>query len=332
MPPVEVDKSACSAVASRVAGIKIRMPEASLVARGLDRELALRVLFFFSVINYDTRGLEGLVKGELVRGSNFLLRKLLELAEKDPGILDPSGLAHLDLAEFMSWFGPPGKAAVPRRPAERVILLRDAATKLLKYYDGSVSALLEACEGRVGGPGGLRERLSVFKAFDDPLAKKTMVFAILAKLEGLWEPVDPENITIGVDYHLQRVALRSGMVVVLDKGLLSKLLCRRFVSAEEHHAIRSACLEAYKLVGELSGLSQLEVDQLFWHLGRSCCHYKHEPVCGPRTPCAYRIRCSLVKATDYACPGACPLDGVCRASLEPEMTRLMEPKVITYYY
>ena len=159
-----------------------------------------------------------------------------------------------------------------------------------------------------------------------------MVFAILTKLWGLWEATDPEEMTVGVDYHLQRIALRSGMVVILDEGLLSKLRLRRFVSEEEHQAIRYACLEAYRLVGEYSGFSQLEVDQLFWHLGRSCCHQDHEPACGPRAPCSWRDGCSLMEASDYSCPGSCPLDGVCRASLDLGMAKLMEPKVITFYY
>ena len=297
-----------------------------------DLETALRILFFFMVINYDTRGISGVINGRYYRGSNYLLRLLMKLAEEDPGILDPSRMAKLELTDFLAWFGPPEKAKAPRRPVERVILLRDAAEKLLELYGGRVSALLEACSGRIGGPGGLRERLSVFKAFSDPLAKKTMVFAILAMVEGLWEPLDPENITVGVDYHLQRVALRTGMVKVLDEKLLTKLKARRFVSAEEHNAIRSACLEAYTLVSRFSGLSQVELDQIFWHIGRCCCHYAEVPACGPRKPCYRAKTCSLLSATNYACPGYCPLDGVCEASLDEEKVKLMEPKVITYYY
>ena len=329
---MEVDEAACSRIARKIKGIGLREAYQTIIPKELDRELALRVLFFFSVINYDTRGLWGMVKGRLARGSDLLLRTLISLAEERPSSLDPSHIATLKLEDFMSWFGEPGEGKLPRRPSERVALLRDAAERLLRDYGGSVSALLDACEGRVGGPGGLKERLSAFKAFDDPLAKKTMVFAILARSEGLWEPVDPENITVGVDYHLQRVALRSGMVVVLDEGLLKKLLLRRFVSEEEHNAIRMACLRAYGLVGRFSSRSQIELDQLFWHLGRSCCHHRREPACGHRAPCRREITCSFLEATDYACDGACPLDGICRASLEPELARLKEPKIITYYY
>jgi len=331
MTLVIVDEGVCSRVAARISGIKVRMePEARLL-EDLDRETALRVLFFFSVINYDTRGLSGVVKGRYVRGSNYLLYLLAGMAEEDPGLLDPARIAELELGDFLSWFGPLEEARGPRRPTERVMLLRDAAEKLLAYYGGRVSALLDACSGRMGGSGGLRERLSAFKAFDDPLAKKTMVFAILAKKEGLWEPVDPENITVGIDYHLQRVALRSGMIKVVDEKLLEKLRARRFVSAEEHNAIRSACLDAYTIVSRCSGLSQLEVDQLFWHLGRSCCLHAEEPACREK-PCYRSKTCSLISATDYECEGYCPLDGTCEASLDPEKIRLVEPKVITYYY
>ena len=332
MPSVEVDEAVCSRIAERIRDVELKKARETVIPRELGRELALRVLFFFSAINYDTRGLWGVVRGRLVRGSDFLLHTLISLAEEDPSSLDPSSIAALELKDFISWFGEAGEGRLPRRPSERVALLRDTAERLLKHYGGSVCALLDACGGRVGGPGGLRERLSEFKAFDDPLAKKVMVFAILARSEGLWEPVDEENITVGVDYHLQRVALRSGMVVVSDERLLQKLLFRRFVSAEEHSAIRIACLKAYKLVGHFSGRSQLDIDQLFWHLGRSCCHPGREPACGERAPCKHEMMCSFLRATSYVCDGACPLDGACRASLEPELARLKEPKVITYYY
>ena len=328
---VEVDETVCLGVAERVSGIKVKMePEPQLLA-SLDRETALRVLLFFSAINYDTRGLSGMVEGRYVRGSNYILSLMAKKAREDPAILDPKRMAELEIGDFISWFGPLGEARVPRRPGERVALLRDTAERLLAQYGGSVLALLEACSGRIGGPGGLRERLASFKAFDDPLAKKTMVFAILAKKEGLWEPSDPENITVGVDYHLQRVALRSGMVKVVDEKLLRKLRARRFVSSREHHEIREACLKAYTCVSEFSGLSQMEVDQIFWHIGRNCCRAE-EPVCRGRRPCYKSKICSLVGATDYNCQGYCPLDGVCEASLDPEKTKLKEPKVITYYY
>ncbi|RLI10041.1 hypothetical protein DRO33_06000 [Candidatus Bathyarchaeota archaeon] len=328
---VAVDEAVCSRLAPRVARIKVRMgPPAGLLAR-LDRETALRVLFFFMAVNYDTRGLRGCIRGRCYRWSDFLLQLFLHLAEEDPGALDPSNLAELTLEEFMSWFGRAGDSNLPRRPGERVALLRDAARKLLERYGGSVSRLLEACEGRLAGPGGLRERLAEMKAFDDPLAKKTMVFAILARLEGLWEPLDPENITVGVDYHLQRIALRTGMVKVLSPILRRKLVMRRFVSSGEHMALREACLRAYLSLGRASGLSQVEVDQLFWHLGRSCCHVRW-PSCAHGGPCWMSEECTLIQATDYSCNGRCPLDGACEASLDPDLLKLVEPKVITYYY
>ena len=332
MSRLAVDEAVCSRVADRLRGLKVRMPEPEGLARALDRETALRVLFFFMAINHDTRGLGGLARGKPRRGSDYLLHVIWGLAERDPGALEPSRLAELTLPEFLSWFGPPGEATYPRRPAERVELLRDAAHELLRAYGGSVSRLLEACEGRLSGPGGLIERLRAFRAFSDPLAKKTMVFAILASLEGLWRPSDPEAITVGVDYHLQRVALRTGMVRVLDGRLREKLARRLFVSAGEHQAIREACLKAYLLVGRLAGLSQLEIDQIFWHLGRSCCRLR-EPACTLKGACKRQSdACSLRKALSLACGGRCPLEPACEAQAEPELLRLAEPKVITFYY
>jgi len=328
---VSVSESACSRIATKLVGMEVKMePPAGLLER-LGRELALNVLFFFMAINHDTRGLAGVVCGRYHRGSDFLFQLMLKLAEEDPCLLEPASLKELTLDEFLSWFSKFGEGSLPRRPAERVELLREAATKLLEQYGGEVSTLLEACGGRLAGPGGLRERLAAFRAFSDPLAKKTMVFAILARLEGLWEPVDPENITVGVDYHLQRVALRTGMVEVRDPRLREKLVMRRFVSSSEHRAIRSACLMAFSLLSEFSKLSQLELDQIFWHIGRNCCQVR-SPCCAQEGPCWKPTECTLIKATNYECRGYCPLDGACRGSMDPEFLKLAEPKVITYYY
>ena len=332
MRSVAVDEGACARVASKLSGLRVRKPEPIGLAGELNRETALRVLFFFSAINHDTRGLRGVIRGRLVRGSEYLLHLLFDMARQDPSALEPARLAELTLSDFLSWFGEPGEAVYPRRPAERVELLRDAARKLLAHYNGRVEALLEACGGRLSGPGGLVERLRAFRAFSDPLAKKTMVFAILASLEGLWEPLDREAIKVGVDYHLQRVALRTGMVRPLDERLREKLARRLFVSAEEHHAIRAACLKAYERVGELSGLSQLEVDQVFWHLGRSCCT-RLRPACELGGACERRApACSLREALSPACGGRCLLSGACEGERKAELRKLAEPKVITFYY
>lgn len=328
---VLIDEAICSRVASRLAGIEVKMAPPVGLLELLDREQALRVLLFFMAINYDTRGLGGTIQGHYYRGSDFLLQLMLALARGQPEVLEPASLSHLTLDDFLSWFSRFGEGRLPRRPAERVRLLRDTALRLIEHYNGRVSELLSACGNRIGGPGGLRERLASFKAFSDPLAKKTMVFAILACLEGLWEPEDPESITVGVDYHLQRVALRTGMVKVLDPTLRQKLVKRQFVTQGEHQAIRSACLEAFSILSACSGLSQLELDQIFWHLGRNCCQVRL-PACAQEGPCWRPVECTLIKATSYECRGSCPLDGACRASKEPGLLKLVEPKVITYYY
>ena len=323
---VEVREELCRGVASAVRGIRIRYIKTVDVSRLGGREPALRLLFYYMAINHDTRGVQGFVDGRQYRGSQYLYHAMRVVAENNPDAFGAERMANLTLSEFMGWFvgGTP-----PRRPMERVALLRDAAEVLRLRYGGCVGKLLEECGGYVGGSGGLVDRLREFRAYSDPLAKKSMVFAMLLQMEGLFTPRDPWNITVGVDYHLQRVALRTGMVEVVDEGLRRKLLYGRFVSEGEHMEVRKACLEAYKIVGENLNWDATRVDQTFWHLGRSCCRYM-QPPCG-ENECKERS-CTLQENSSYRCRGRCPLNGVCMASVDGRYLRLREPKVITYFY
>jgi len=264
------------------------------------------------------------------RGSDYLYYAIKRQWDQNPDFFSPSSMTGLSIQKFLSWLSPNGnpKNCLIKRAEERVRLLRDCGAKLLQYYGGRVTTIFDKSAGyllRSDGKG-LVDLLQIFEAYSDPLRKKIMVLLFLFYVEGLLQVKDPENLALGIDYHLQRIALRSGIIDLESPKLAQKLKLRRFVSKTEESEIRLTCLKAYNFITKFSGIYPLDLDALFWQIGRNCCHYEHPPFCGGR-PCVRRD-CTLFRDVKYSCPGTCLFDGVCLASLDAERTKFFEPKII----
>jgi len=331
---VVINEHLCQKVAEKIRGTRFGTAKTLDFETPIERENAARLLFFFMAICHDTRGLTGKIEGQFYHGSDYLYQCLRRQWRKNPDLFSPKHMAQIDVDEFLSWLSHEEglQRCRIRRPEERVRLLHDCGSKLLEQFDGKVTLLLQMSNGRIKRPDrkGLTDLLSVFEAYEDPLAKKTMVLAKLLKEEGLFVVRDPENIVMPIDYHVMRVALRSGMIDIQNEGLRQRLRLRRFISKREVFAIREACMQAYQVISDLSNISVFDIDTLFWQIGRNCCHPSHEPYCEER---ACKIgHCTLIEAVEYACGDRCILDKACTASYNFDYVRFFEPKEITYYY
>lgn len=173
------------------------------------------------------------------------------------------------------------------------------------------------------------EALSRFEPYGDPIKKKSFVFLMAVSASGLWALTDPHALRVPVDYHIMRIALRSGMVRVTDPHLSRLLRERSPVSEEIDQVVRSRVEEACDVLVQASGRSVFSVDMALWHIGRSCCFYEHEPYC---SRCPRPATCSLAEALAYDCGGACPLDGACLGSRDPDYRGYWETNVYTTYY
>lgn len=331
---VAINEHLCQKIAEKIRGTNFRTMKTLDFETPLERENAVRLLFFFMAICHDTRGLNGKIEGKFYHGSDYLYQCLRCQWRKNPDLFSPENMAQISVNEFLSWLSPDKglKNCRIRRPEERVRLLRDCGIKLLEHFDGKVTLLLELSNGHMKRPNrkGLTDLLSIFEAYADPLAKKTMVLTKLLNEEGLFAVRDPENVLMPIDYHVMRVALRSGMLDINEGKLRQRLRLRRFVSRKDVLAIREACLKAYQTVAKLSDISVFDIDTLLWEIGRNCCHPSHEPYCGERT-CKIQ-HCTLLETVEYTCQGRCILDQACTASDDSDYIRFFEPKEITYYY
>jgi hypothetical protein len=257
--------------------------------RGDSAESVMRYLFFMVAIDHRTsryRPFEDYVLGEMFHGADLLYRLGKLKYDEDPEFFSPTKMSRITAGEVSKWLSTPSGVTI-WDPEVRAELLRDAATKLLKYFDGSVSRLLLRCEGYIRHPrgAGLGSLIKIFKAYSDPVEKKMFLFVKFLSRRGLASFKDRHNIEVPVDNHLTRIALRL-KIVEPSKDLEVKILSRVPVSETEDVEIRRTVRYAYKLVSKLSGIEPDILDDFLWTFGRKFCK-REQPAC------EYERRCPL---------------------------------------
>ena len=182
-------------------------------------------------------------------GSELMWTLALRAAAGRPRLLRASALGEITAREVAEIFAIDGETVAD--PDRRAGLWRDLAAGLERDYGGEASALLEAAGNRLGGPGGLLERLRAFRAYDDPLAKKSQLYAKICARRGWFEVADPESWEVSADNVLMRLALRSGLV---EPGPLDQ--------------VRTATRAAFRRVAAAADIPPPQLDDLLWELGR----------------------------------------------------------------
>jgi hypothetical protein len=183
-------------------------------------------------------------------GSALMWAVGLRAARRGPGLLTAATLADVTGAEMAATFRIAGETVA--NPARRAALWRDLARGLLRDYRGEAAVLLELAGGRLGGAGGLLDRLAVFEAYADPLAKKSQLLAKICERRGWLRVVDPEHWQVSADNVLMRLALRSGLVATDD----------------DVERVRAATRDVFARVAAAAGVPAPLLDDLLWELGR----------------------------------------------------------------
>ena len=206
---------------------------------------------FLAAIDHQTGYTEPhLVDGEgPYDGSSLLWALGLRAERRAPGALTARSLLGVDPAAIAAVFRA-GQDTL-HDPERRAKLWDDLAKGLLKDYGGLAPTLIDASDGKLGGPTGALFRLSEFDAFADPLRKKAFLVCKIWERRGWFEGADPENWEVSADNVLMRLALRSGLVGEGD--------------VEE---VREATLHAFKQVAEEAKISPPVLDDLLWEKGR----------------------------------------------------------------
>jgi hypothetical protein len=182
-------------------------------------------------------------------GSALMWELGLRAARRRTGWLTARPLADVDAETVAAAFRIDGGTVAD--PGRRAALWRDLARGLIDGYGGAAAQLLAACEGRLGGGGGLLARLGRFEAYADPLAKKSFLLAKICERRGWLEVADPDCWEVCADNVLMRLALRSGLVAPGDLD-----------------SVRAATREAFKRLAAEAEIAPPILDDLLWELGR----------------------------------------------------------------
>jgi hypothetical protein len=182
-------------------------------------------------------------------GSALLWAVGLQAARRHPRLLTSATLTDLGAERVAELFRIGGETVVG--PEHRAELWRDLAKGLERDHGGEAGALLGAAGGALGGSGGVIALLAPYRAYADPLQKKSFLFAKICERRGWLQVRDPESWEVCADNVLMRLALRSGLV---HPGPLDEL--------------RAATRQAWKAVADQAGVSPPALDDLLWELGR----------------------------------------------------------------
>ena len=243
--------------------------------------------------------------GRDLKGSDFLFRACTRAWQREPRALFPATLAAASDAQLADLF----RADDGRRPlpmwSEHLALIRGQAA----WFAAQRLAPADVLRRANADPKPLQTLLTTLAEIpgyaEDPLQKKAMLLAIVLenRPERFLRVADPESAVPIIDYHLQRSALRTGLVRVEDPDLRRKLVAREVLSWTEEELIRAATYDAVGRLMARTGLSAAAVDWFFFQ---------------------NRTRCP--ETTEPDCP-ACPVQAICARE-----TQLFQPVFRTTAY
>ncbi|MFH1119770.1 MAG: hypothetical protein V1775_08090 [Bacteroidota bacterium] len=289
------------------------------------------MLFFAVAICHQTRSLKS-IRNNLF-GWDYIEKVFLDLALRRSSLLKPEFLDKSDVtgieSALESAFADDGKAknSTLDRIEERVRLMKDLSNYMNREFGGSFARLIEKTGGLLYNRGaGFYELLQNTEAFADPMRKKSSFLLKLLIDSGLFKIKDTESYIPVMDYHMQRVLLRLGCIIIQDKPLLEAIKAKQPLQSDL--PVRKACIEAVREISGYSGIDVWKMNDIFWSLGRSCCN--DIMLCIDRQcakePCTFQ---TIVLVPDHK---YCSFESICSGYGREETRLLWEPIVETHYY
>ncbi|MEL9908400.1 MAG: iron-sulfur cluster loop [Desulfurococcus sp.] len=240
---------------------------------------------------------EAMLEDGFYHGADLLYRLGMKKYSEDPGFFDPVRLAQVRIEEVESWLSIGG--ARPPDIEARTILLRDLGLKISKLYEGRVTRIIEASRGRLYGSlmePGFIDLLRVFRAYEDPVEKKSLLLAKFLAKRRIFTPLDKPGIP--VDNHLSRIAYRLGIVMV-SGNLWVKIREQREVSREEDILLRMVIRRGYEAISSEAGIDPATLDDYFWLMGRRICLRDNPPRCDK---CLFKGFCRARRNNSFMVP------------------------------
>ena len=330
---VKLNEDHCRAVGQTVAKYKLRNDfyDRKFLTAKLDGETKLRMHFFAVAICHQTHTLHH--PGLNLWGWDYLEHAFIEIAENHKEIINPAFLISLSVNKLSAllrpYFSPDGKSenCTLDRLDERSALMIEASVFISKNYHGKIAELMGISEQRLYNNGkGLYETLKDMEAFSDPLQKKSTFLIKLLEEGGLIKIQDHENFIPIMDYHMQRVLMRLGCVEIIDPELYRQLVNKKTVESDED--IRTACIEAFKIIAKVSGHPTTKMNDFFWSLGRSCCN--KTTLC--KDGFCDKNPCTFMQIVDIEYHNYCIFEETCKGFHDDKYRNLWQPIIETHFY
>jgi len=233
---VEVNNAKCAAVACALKSLNIPPPIEPWGVKAGNVSYDLPTLNLVMVaICHQTQALHGVVNAVERRGWDYLQYKMQAWADNDSAALTLDRLESFTSEDLRALLDCGQQLSGPDVET-RADFIRDCGAQLKTKKANSFTDLYDHCGRRIAtGSGNLISSLSQFKAFDDPVMKKSMFLLGLNAATCGWRYADAELLESPVDYHEVRGHLRIGTVEI-DSGLRSAINC-----AEAYRQLHRRC-------------------------------------------------------------------------------------------
>jgi hypothetical protein len=189
---VTVDVAKCNELAALLRSKSVPADAEDISLSGFTPQQAGNLYFFLVAICHQTsprggRPLEGTVGGLARRGWDYLSAKFEVEARSDSRILTPAYWSALTPQDFSDLFRDPRLGETFSDVPRRVELVHNLGRTMMRRGWRWLDDLFVACQGRAAtGAPNLFELLSQFRAYNDPVRKKSSFLLSLMRNSGFW--------------------------------------------------------------------------------------------------------------------------------------------------
>lgn len=257
-----------------------------------------------------------------------LHRHVLQVATDNWDRLAPPALSAMAFHDFSAILGPGfDERVLDQRARWRTV--REVADAGCRYGFSTSSEGSDAIARRPN-PEALQQFLAGISAFtEDPLQKKARILIQqLTRLKVL-ELSSNEEAAPAVDYHLMRLYMRSGRVVLGGVDSLKRYQAQFTARESLVERLRRAVEDAMWYTAAGSGLSITDLNHVEWQLARSLCCREGARCSG--VPAPYKpLDQDLQRVVEER--GGCLFADDCPGARDPEYRMLIEPRLSRSYY
>lgn len=328
MRKVLIDSNQCENIGKTVSSLDFKdsFLERDFLSIDIAEELKVAMYYYAVGICHQTYHLKN---QELnLYGWDFLEYGFIEMVKNKAQLFDANYLVQLSTTQLAKEIRP---FFAPQNIADNCTLdhLEERCNlwiQMAQLIKDSGLSHLEYIQNSNGDANYFYEKLKHTEAYSDPLQKKTSFLMKLLEDAKLIKFTNQENLIPIMDYHMQRVLLRTGCVEVLDEDL--KLALQTRLKIQDEQELREACISAMKLIAQQSGYSVFKMNDVFYTMGRSCCN--EEMLC-QKGSCE-KSPCSLTLAVVLDQHQQCIFESCCHGKNDEDYRKYWQPQVSTHYY